>query len=83
MIKIITATLIGIAIGALVMFLFLSPKIIEFRAEVIRIEAFSECVNQKIIGQGEYEELYLIDVISCLKSLNNNLWLPSTKSKSA
>ena len=70
MIRIITAFLIGIIIGSLAMFLFLSPQIQKLAGEQIKIEAFSECVNQKIMGQGEYQELMLMDVINCYQNLN-------------
>ena len=56
---------VGIAIGCISMFLFLSPKISKMAAEQIKIEAFSDCVSDKVIGIESYSELYLIDVFSC------------------
>ena len=65
-VKLITIFLIGIAVGSMAMFLFISPKIAQLKAEVIKIEAFSECVQSKIMGIGKYEELIFVDVISCV-----------------
>ena len=56
---------VGVAIGVIISFLYFTPKIAEFRAEQIKIEAFSDCVSDKVIGIESYSELYLIDVFSC------------------
>ena len=71
-IKLITIFLIGFIAGSFSMFFFLSPKIAQMKAEQIKIEAFSECVQNKIIGAGEYQELYLLNVLECLELINNN-----------
>ena len=63
--KIITAFLIGMAIGSSTLFIFITPKIAQLQAEAIRIEAFSDCVENKIIGIGNYEELLFTDVLNC------------------
>ena len=65
--SILTAFLIGVAIGSSALFIFISPKIAKLKAEVIKINAFSDCVESKIMGAGKYEELILLDVISCVK----------------
>ena len=66
MIKSITIFLIGIIIGATSMYFWLLPQIAKLKAEVIKIEAFSECVESKIMGIGKYKELIFVDVISCV-----------------
>lgn len=61
----ITAILISFALGAGSMLFFLSPKIAQMKAEQIRIEAFSSCIEGKIMGVGNYEELIFQNVIDC------------------
>ena len=68
MLKQLTIILISFALGAGVMFLFISPKIAEFRAEQIKIEAFSECVSNKTMGVKPYAELMFTDVLSCYET---------------
>ena len=64
-IKLLTAFLIGVAVGLLSMMLFLTPRVAKLKADVIKINAFSECIESKIMGQEDYRELILLDVISC------------------
>ena len=70
MIKSITIFLVGIAIGSSALFVFMSPKIAKLKAEVLKIEAFSECVQGKIMGAGDYSELILLDVVNCADLIN-------------
>ena len=71
MLKQLTTILISFALGAGVMFLSLSPKIAEMAAEQIRMETFSTCMEDKIIGVESYSELMLSDVLSCADLILN------------
>ena len=69
MLKQITALIITFGLGATAMYIYLMPKIAEWRAEELIMNAFSECVEDKIIGQNSYQELYLLDVLSCAEGI--------------
>ncbi len=59
--------LIGVALGSLTLFLFDLPKYAKIRSEELRMEAFGQCLESKIIGLADKKELMLLDVINCLK----------------
>ena len=70
-IAIVSILLIGIVAGSAGTIWYYKPKIAEWRAEQIRMEMFSECVEDKIMGVGGYAELMLIDVLTCVKIIIN------------
>lgn len=69
---VVSIAIIGMAIGVAATFFYFKSKIAEFKVEQVRMDAFAECMESKIIGQGEYAELMLLDVLECLKLVNNN-----------
>ena len=62
---------IGIMLGVVGTFSYVNPKIAEMAAEQIRMETFSTCIEDKIIGVESYSELMLSDVLSCADLILN------------
>ena len=56
---------VGIMLGVVGTFTYVNPKLAEFQAEQIRMEVFSSCVSDKVVGVGSYEELIFQDVLDC------------------
>ena len=62
---------VGIMLGVVGSFLYFQSKIAEYEAEELRIETFSECVEDKIEGAGTYAELMTMDVLDCADLILN------------
>ena len=73
-VSVISVLLCGFAAGCLAAFLYFTPKIAQFRVEELKMEAFSACLETKIMGQGSYTEIMLADVLNCASFIleNNN-----------